>query len=65
MLSPCPTGWKSEPEESVELVAPRGGSGLFPLYEVFDGARYRINARPTARRWRTTSRGSDASSAAT
>jgi pyruvate ferredoxin oxidoreductase beta subunit/2-oxoisovalerate ferredoxin oxidoreductase beta subunit len=21
-------------------------SGLFPLYEVFDGERYRINARP-------------------
>lgn len=46
MLSPCPTGWKSEPEESVDLVRHAVGCGLFPLYEVFDGVRYRINQRP-------------------
>ncbi|MCK6482543.1 MAG: pyruvate synthase subunit beta [Phycisphaerae bacterium] len=46
LLSPCPTGWKSEPEESVELIDFAVRCGLFPLYEVFDGARYRINARP-------------------
>ena len=46
MLSPCPTGWKSEPEESVELIREAVGCGLFPVYEVFDGLRYRINAHP-------------------
>ena len=46
MHSPCPTGWKSEPEESVELVRVAVGSGLFPVYEVYDGASYRINVRP-------------------
>ncbi len=46
MLSPCPTGWKSEAEESVDLVRHAVGCGLFPLYEVYDGVRYRINARP-------------------
>ncbi len=46
MLSPCPTGWKSEPEDSVELIRMAVGCGLFPLYEVFEGRRYRINARP-------------------
>ncbi|MCK4342464.1 MAG: pyruvate synthase subunit beta [Phycisphaerae bacterium] len=46
MLSPCPTGWKSEPSESVDLIRTAVRSGLFPLYEVFDGRRYRINARP-------------------
>ncbi len=46
MLSPCPTGWKSEPEDSVDLIGCAVRSGLFPLYEVFDGSRYRINARP-------------------
>jgi len=35
--SPCPTGWKSEPEDSVKLVRLAVASGLFPLYEVFDG----------------------------
>ena len=44
--SPCPTGWKSEPADSVELVRLAVRSGLFPLYEVFDGQRYRINAKP-------------------
>ncbi|MGA7616176.1 MAG: thiamine pyrophosphate-dependent enzyme [Thermoanaerobaculia bacterium] len=46
MLSPCPTGWKSSPDESVELIDTAVRSGLFPLYEVFGGERYRINARP-------------------
>ena len=44
--SPCPTGWKSEPGDSVELVRLAVRSGLFPLYEVFDGKRWRINAEP-------------------
>jgi len=46
ILSPCPTGWKSEPGESVELVRAAVRCGLFPVYEVFDGRRYRINVRP-------------------
>ncbi len=46
LLSPCPTGWKSEPTESVDLILYAVRSGLFPLYEVLDGARYRINVRP-------------------
>jgi pyruvate/2-oxoacid:ferredoxin oxidoreductase beta subunit len=36
LLSPCPTGWKSEPTDSVDLIRMAVGSGLFPLYEVFD-----------------------------
>jgi pyruvate ferredoxin oxidoreductase beta subunit/2-oxoisovalerate ferredoxin oxidoreductase beta subunit len=44
--SPCPTGWKSEPGDSVMLVRLAVRSGLFPLYEVFDGVRYRINVEP-------------------
>ncbi len=47
MLSPCPTGWKSEAEESVDLIRHAVDCGLFPVYEVFDGMRYRINLRPT------------------
>jgi len=46
MLSPCPTGWKSSSDESVELIDLAVRSGLFPLVEVFDGERYRINVRP-------------------
>ena len=46
MLSPCPAGWKSDPAESIELVRLAVACGLFPLYEVFEGERYRIDARP-------------------
>jgi pyruvate/2-oxoacid:ferredoxin oxidoreductase beta subunit len=41
--APCPTGWKTEPAESVELVRLAVNSGVFPLYEVHDGVDYRIN----------------------
>lgn len=44
--SPCPTGWKSEPEDSIELVRIAVASGLFPVYEVFDGERYKISIEP-------------------
>ena len=46
ILSPCPTGWKSEPDESVDLVHHAVACGLFPLYEVFDGTRYQLTVRP-------------------
>ncbi len=46
MLSPCPTGWKSEPSDSVDLIRCAVNCGLFPVYEVFDGYRYRINVHP-------------------
>ncbi len=46
MHSPCPMGWKSEPADSVQLVRLAVATGLFPLFEVRDGRRYRINAEP-------------------
>ena len=46
LLSPCPAGWKSEPADTVELARLAVATGIFPLYEVFNGRRYRINARP-------------------
>ncbi|MBC8328250.1 MAG: pyruvate synthase subunit beta [Planctomycetes bacterium] len=46
ILAPCPTGWKSEPAEGIELVWLAICSGLFPVYEVYDGYRYTINVEP-------------------
>ncbi len=46
VLSPCPTGWKSEPAMGIELVRLAVRSGLFPVFEVFDGERYVINVEP-------------------
>ena len=47
ILSPCPTGWKSEPAEGIELVRLAVRSGLYPVYEVFHGRRFRISIEPT------------------
>lgn len=46
VLSPCPTGWKSEPALGMELVRLAVRSGLYPVIEVFDGKRYLINIEP-------------------
>jgi pyruvate/2-oxoacid:ferredoxin oxidoreductase beta subunit len=46
ILAPCPTGWKSEPAEGVELVRLAVRSGLYPVYEVFDGERVVLNVEP-------------------
>jgi pyruvate/2-oxoacid:ferredoxin oxidoreductase beta subunit len=46
VLSPCPTGWKSEPALGLELVRLAVRSGLFPVYEVFDGKRLVVNIEP-------------------
>ena len=45
-FSPCPTGWKADSRHMVELGRRAVDSGLFPLYEVFDGERLVINHRP-------------------
>jgi pyruvate/2-oxoacid:ferredoxin oxidoreductase beta subunit len=46
VLSPCPTGWKSEPALGMELVRLAVRSGLYPVFEVFDGKRHQINIEP-------------------
>ena len=46
VLSPCPTGWKSEPALGIELVRLAVRSGLYPVFEIFDGKRYVINVEP-------------------
>ncbi|MDR3526136.1 MAG: thiamine pyrophosphate-dependent enzyme [Rhizomicrobium sp.] len=46
VLSPCPTGWKSEPALGLELVRLAVRSGLWPVYEIFDGKRYTVSIEP-------------------
>ncbi len=45
-LSPCPTGWKSEPEKTVDLVRLAVQSGIYPLVEIFDGTKKVVNYHP-------------------
>jgi len=46
ILSPCPTGWKSEPADGVELIRQAVDSGLYPVIEIVDGVDYTINIEP-------------------
>ena len=46
LLSPCPTGCKSEPADGIELVRLAVRSGLYAILEVFDGRRTVINVEP-------------------
>ena len=46
VLSPCPTGWKSEPALGMELVRLAVRSGLYPIIEIFDGKRFVVNVEP-------------------
>jgi len=46
VLSPCPSGWKSEPAQSVLLSRLAVQSAAFPLYEVENGDKYTISVWP-------------------
>lgn len=49
LFCPCPTGWKADSRHMAELGRLAVETGVFPLYEVFDGERYVINHAPS---WR-------------
>ncbi len=46
ILAVCPTGWKSEPAMTVELVRLAVRSGLFPVLEVEQGRQWTVNIQP-------------------
>ncbi len=46
ILSPCPSGWKTEPAATVRIARLAVQSRIFPLYEVEDGERYAVTVQP-------------------
>jgi pyruvate ferredoxin oxidoreductase beta subunit/2-oxoisovalerate ferredoxin oxidoreductase beta subunit len=46
IYAPCPTGWKSRPEDSVKLGRMVVQNCMFPLYEVEKGEKYTLNIKP-------------------
>ena len=46
ILSPCPPGWKSHPEESIHISRMAINTKIFPIFEVEDGQKYTINIDP-------------------
>ena len=47
ILSPCPTGWKSEPADGIDLIRLAVDSGLYPVIEIVDGGAPEINVEPS------------------
>ncbi len=43
IISPCPPGWKSPPELSVKLAKLAVQSKIFPIFEIENGIKYKIN----------------------
>jgi pyruvate/2-oxoacid:ferredoxin oxidoreductase beta subunit len=46
ILAPCPPGWKSNDEDSIELARMAVHNRVFPLLEVEDGERWRLTLEP-------------------
>jgi pyruvate ferredoxin oxidoreductase beta subunit/2-oxoisovalerate ferredoxin oxidoreductase beta subunit len=46
LLSPCPPGWRADPDQTVRLARLAVEARVFPLYEVWGGTDYRITHRP-------------------
>ncbi len=49
ILCPCPTGWRTAPDQTIALSRDAVASRFFPLYEIFDGQRYRLTVDPEKR----------------
>ncbi len=43
IFAPCPTGWKTPPEMTIELARLATETHIFPLLEVYDGNRYEVS----------------------
>ncbi len=50
VLAPCPTGWKSEPARTIELVRLAVDSGLYAVCQVYHGERWAIDVEPSFHR---------------
>jgi pyruvate/2-oxoacid:ferredoxin oxidoreductase beta subunit len=44
--SPCPVGWRYEPEKTIEIARSGVQSGIWPLYEILDGVKFKLNYKP-------------------
>jgi len=45
IYAPCPTGWKSRPEDTIRLARMAIQNAIFPLYEVENSAKYILNIK--------------------
>jgi pyruvate/2-oxoacid:ferredoxin oxidoreductase beta subunit len=46
IYAPCPSGWKSRPEDTIKFGRMVVQNCMFPLYEIENGEKYTINIKP-------------------
>jgi pyruvate/2-oxoacid:ferredoxin oxidoreductase beta subunit len=44
--SPCPTGWGTDPKDTIKIARLAVESGLWPLYEMIDGRHFKLTYKP-------------------
>ena len=49
VLSPCPRGWRYDPDESIQMCELAANTRIWPIYEIEDG-RLTINYKPSERK---------------
>jgi pyruvate ferredoxin oxidoreductase beta subunit/2-oxoisovalerate ferredoxin oxidoreductase beta subunit len=50
IFAPCPTGWKSRPQDAVKLARMAVQNGLFPVYEMEYGEKLTLTVRVPAKK---------------
>jgi pyruvate/2-oxoacid:ferredoxin oxidoreductase beta subunit len=45
VFAPCPSGWKSRPDDTVKLARMAVQNAIFPLFEIEDGEKTTINIK--------------------
>jgi pyruvate/2-oxoacid:ferredoxin oxidoreductase beta subunit len=45
IYAPCPTGWKTRPEDTVKIARMAVQNAVFPLYEVENSVKYTLNIK--------------------
>ncbi|UCH58210.1 MAG: pyruvate synthase subunit beta [Candidatus Bathyarchaeota archaeon] len=44
--SPCPVGWRFDPAKTIEVARLSVQTGIWPLYEIIDGEKFKLNYKP-------------------
>ena len=46
IIAPCPRGWRTKEADSIEMAKLAVETCFWPLYEVFDGRKWKVNYKP-------------------
>jgi len=45
--SPCPVGWRYDPAKTIEVARSAVQTGIWPLYEITDGEKFKLTYKPS------------------